>query len=108
MPTMSYYAVVFTSQRTAQESEQYETMAGRMLELARTMPGFLDVESARGDDGLGITVSYWTSLEDIRRWREHAEHQTAQQLGRDRWYAWYKLRICHIESEYERHLTSDI
>ena len=99
---MSYYAVVFTSQRTAGEGAEYAATAERMLELARSMPGFLDVESARGDDGIGITVSYWQDLESIRHWREHAEHQTAQQLGRDRWYAWYKLRICKVESEYGR------
>lgn len=97
---MSYYAVVFTSQRTPHEAAGYETMAERMLELARTMPGFLDVESARGDDGVGITVSYWQDMESIRGWREHAEHQAAQHLGRTTWYEWYKLRICKVETEY--------
>ena len=33
-----------------------------MLELARQQPGFLGVESARGEDGFGITVSYWSSV----------------------------------------------
>jgi heme-degrading monooxygenase HmoA len=99
---MSYYAVVFTSQRTPHDGAEYETMAKRMLELARTMPGFLDVESARSDDGVGITVSYWQDLDSIRRWREQAEHQAAQHLGRTKWYEWYKLRICQVEAEYEK------
>ena len=99
---MSYYAVVFTSQRTTSELAEYEATAARMVELARNMPGFLDVESARGDDGVGITVSYWQDLDSIRNWREHTEHQIAQQLGRQRWYQWYKLRICKVESEYEK------
>ena len=97
---MSYYAVVFTSQRAAGERAEYEATANRMLELARDMPGFLDVESARSEDGGGITVSYWQDLESIRRWREHAEHRAAQHLGRTRWYQWYKLRICKVEAEY--------
>lgn len=100
---MSYYAVVFTSQRTAVEAAEYEAMANRMLQLARSMPGFLDVESARAADGVGITVSYWQDLDSIRRWREQAEHQSAQHLGRTRWYQWYKLRICKVEAEYEKH-----
>lgn len=100
---MSYYAVVFTSQRSPQEAPEYKATAERMLALARSMPGFLDVESARGDDGVGITVSYWQDLDSIRRWREHTEHQVAQHLGRTRWYRWYKLRICKVETEYERH-----
>jgi heme-degrading monooxygenase HmoA len=101
---MSYYAVIFTSQRTAAEGAEYEATAERMLELARTMPGFLDVESARSESGVGITVSYWQDLESIRNWRQHAEHQTAQHLGRTRWYAWYKLRICKVEAEYEKNV----
>ena len=103
---MPYYAVVFTSQRTQDEAAEYGTMAKRMLELARSIPGFLDVESARGEDGVGITVSYWRDLESISRWREHAEHQTAQHLGRTRWYQWYKLRICKVEVEYEKRMTN--
>jgi heme-degrading monooxygenase HmoA len=99
---MSYYAVIFTSQRTPQDTAEYAAMAERMETLARQMPGFLDVESARGGDGIGITVSYWQDLESIRCWREHAEHQAAQRLGRTRWYQWYKLRICKVETEYVR------
>ncbi|MCF5225015.1 antibiotic biosynthesis monooxygenase, partial [Pseudomonas syringae] len=53
-----YFAVVFTSLRTPDEGRAYATAAQRMVELARQQPGFLGVESARGDDGLGVTVSY--------------------------------------------------
>jgi heme-degrading monooxygenase HmoA len=96
-----YYAVVFTSQRTAADGAGYEATAERMLELAAQQPGFLGVESARGLDGIGITVSYWQSLEAIRAWREHAEHQIAQARGKAGWYAWYRLRICRVEGEYD-------
>ncbi|RMV42609.1 Antibiotic biosynthesis monooxygenase protein [Pseudomonas syringae pv. helianthi] len=55
-----YFAVVFTSLRTPDEGQAYADAAQRMVGLARQQPGFLGVESARGEDGLGITVSYWT------------------------------------------------
>lgn len=94
-----YYAVVFTSRRTPADAAGYEHAAQRMVELAEKQPGFLGIDSARGDDGLGITVSYWDSLEAIRQWGEHAEHRLAQQLGRARWYEMFSLRICRVESE---------
>eukprot|EP00659_Diplonema_papillatum_P020344 gene20344-31304_t len=53
-----------------------------MLELARQQPGFLGVESARGDDGLGITVSYWSSEAEILAWKQHAEHTEVREQGR--------------------------
>ena len=59
-PEPPYYAVIFSSRRT-EVVEGYEDTAERMLELAAQQPGFLGYESARGEDGLGITVSYWES-----------------------------------------------
>lgn len=97
----SYFAVIFTSQRSSLEPEKYEEMAGRMLELAKDQEGFLGVESARGVDGFGITISYWQTEENIRKWRFHSEHKLAQELGRSLWYDTFKTRICKVEREYE-------
>lgn len=63
-PEPPYYAVIFTSLRSQGDDEGYQTMATRMLELAQQQPGFLGVESAR--DAVGITVSYWDSLDAIK------------------------------------------
>jgi heme-degrading monooxygenase HmoA len=95
-PAPPYYAVIFTSLRTA-EDQGYAETARRMLELARAQPGFLGVESMR--DGLGITVSYWESLEAIRAWKENAEHRLAQARAGE-WYATFRVRICRVEREY--------
>lgn len=89
------YAVIFTSRR-AVEHEGYDRMAARMEELARRQPGFLGIESVRQGD-LGITVSYWSSLEDIDRWRANAEHRVAQRLGREKWYDRYEIRVARVE-----------
>ncbi|ABC82886.1 antibiotic biosynthesis monooxygenase family protein, partial [Anaeromyxobacter dehalogenans] len=71
-----------------------------MEALARVQPGFLGVESARGADGLGITVAYWRDEDAIRRWRELADHRAAQRAGRERWYRAYRVRVCRVEREY--------
>jgi heme-degrading monooxygenase HmoA len=96
-PPPPYYAVIFTNLRTAVD-EGYGDMAGKMVVLAAQQPGFLGVESVR--DGLGITVSYWKDLESIRAWKAHAEHQLAQQLGHEKWYAAFKTRIAKVERDY--------
>jgi len=98
-PKPPYYAVIFSSVRTAADGDGYAEMAQRMEELARRQPGFLGVESARDAAGCGITVSYWDSLEAIRRWGAHAEHRLAQAGGRERWYAAYRLRVVRVEAE---------
>jgi heme-degrading monooxygenase HmoA len=104
----SYYAVIFTSQRSTKDDIEYETTAQRMIILAKDQSGFLGVESARGMDRVGITVSYWQSLESISAWRTHAEHKIAQELGRSRWYESFTTRICKVEREYSFHGASHL
>ena len=71
-----------------------------MAELARSQPGFLGVESARGEDDLGITVSYWDSLDAIANWKRNVEHLEAQRRGRKDLYDAFTTRICRIERAY--------
>lgn len=98
-PDPPYYAVIFTSQRTEGDLG-YAQMAERMMELAAKQPGFLGVESVRGADGLGITVSYWSSAEAIVSWKAHLDHKPAQEAGKRIWYADYQLRIAKVERAY--------
>jgi heme-degrading monooxygenase HmoA len=72
-------------------------MADRVVELASKQPGFLGVESVRGADGLGITVSYWESEEAIRAWNANSDHKLAQETGKKLWYADYVIRIAKVE-----------
>ena len=96
-PRPPYYAVIFTSIRT-ETDDGYGEMADKMFELASRQPGFLGVESAREE--VGITVSYWSSLESIKKWKENIEHREAQETGRERWYSSFKVRISKVERDY--------
>ncbi len=95
-PEPPYYAVIFTSMRTP-DGEGYDDMSQKMLEMAAQQAGYLGVESARGEDGLGITVSYWESEEAITNWRTNAEHRVAQSEGRERWYSEFVTRVARVE-----------
>ena len=52
-------AVIFVSQRTDSDPAGYAGAAETMAALAARQPGYCGVDSARGADGLGITVSWW-------------------------------------------------
>lgn len=92
-----YYAVIFTSIKSDQ-TDGYDEMSDRMVELAQQQPGYMGIESARQE--VGITVSYWESLEAIKNWKLNTEHLFAQQQGRKQWYTTYKVRVCKVEREY--------
>jgi heme-degrading monooxygenase HmoA len=98
-PEPPYYAVIFTSRRTAGDLG-YGAMAERMVDLGSRYDGFLGLESARGADGLGITVSYWRDEAAIAAWKRDTEHQKAQRGGQQTWYADYEVRIAKVERAY--------
>lgn len=97
-PNTPYYAVIFTSTQT-KNIEGYREMSIKMEALAKQQDGFLGIDSAK--ETVGITVSYWESIEAIKNWKQNSEHLLAQQKGRTQWYNWYNVRICKVEREYE-------
>lgn len=103
----TYYAAIFTNQRSEEGADLYPLMSDRMVELAQKQEGFLGLESVRGDDGLGITVSYWESRDAIKSWGKHGEHVIAKQHGRQEFYLWYQLRIAKVEQTRIFDITSD-
>jgi heme-degrading monooxygenase HmoA len=97
-PEPPYYAVIFTTIRTAVD-DGYVHTAKVMEKLVQKQPGFLGFESARGE--IGITISYWKDLESIKSWKENALHSKARENGRKLWYGYYKLRIAKVERDYD-------
>jgi heme-degrading monooxygenase HmoA len=100
--TTPYYAVIFTSTRTTGD-HGYGKMAEFMEQLAKKQPGFIGVESARQE--IGITVSYWESINAINHWKQQADHLLAQKKGIANWYNSYTVRICLVEREYSFNRT---
>lgn len=96
-PTPPYYAVIFTNLRT-EIDEGYGEMAEEMVRQAEQQPGYLGHESVR--NGLGITISYWESLEAIKNWKAQTDHLVAQKYGREKWYSAFKTRIALVERDY--------
>ena len=93
-----YYAVIFASLRTDGE-DGYGAMSEEMARLAAVQSGYLGIDSARS--GVGITVSYWRSPEDIRAWKSNLDHADAQRKGKEKWYSRYTVRVAKVEYNYE-------
>ncbi len=89
-------AVIFISKLKA-DAPGYAETARRMVELVKEMPGFLGMESWRDGQGRGVTISWWQSEEDIRRWRDHPAHARARQRGDVEWYADWHIQVCRVE-----------
>jgi heme-degrading monooxygenase HmoA len=98
-PAPPYYAVIFSSRRT-EGDRGYAEVASRMVELGSRYDGFLGIESARGADGFGLTVSYWRDEAAIAAWKRDESHRHAQRAGRETWYDGYQVRVARVERAY--------
>lgn len=68
-----------------------------MLELASKQPGFLGFETARQE--IGISVSYWSTPEAIKAWKQNAIHRQVQSRANE-WYKTFLVRVCRVDREY--------
>lgn len=105
-PEPPYYAVIFSS-RLSTTPDGYAEMAEEMARLAQLQPGYLGREVVRGEDGVGITVSYWRDEDAIANWKANARHRLAQKIGNERWYEEYELRIAKVERAYSGPRTAE-
>lgn len=99
-PRVGQIAVIFISRRTEHDAAGYAEAAQAMDALAAAQPGYRGIESARGPDGLGITVSYWADDASAKAWRDHPEHRAIREAGRARWYEDYDLSVADIFRNY--------
>jgi heme-degrading monooxygenase HmoA len=99
-PEPPYYAVIITSEPSGVDADGYAEMTRRMMELGTAQPGYLGRESLVAADGSDLTVLYYADGESITAWKAHPEHLEAQRLGRDRWYARYRVEVARVERTY--------
>lgn len=103
MPTLpsGTLSVIFVAQRTDRDDDGYDRAAADMDRLAAAQPGYIGMDSVRGHNGLGITVSYWANDSAAKAWRDHPEHAAIRDAGRDRWYSEYSLHVAQVTRSYD-------
>lgn len=85
--------------RLRPDAKDYPDMAARMSELARSMPGYISHKGFVAEDGERVTLVEFESEEAQRAWRMHPEHVAAQKMGRQSFYAEFRLQICSVLRE---------
>ncbi|HLM96882.1 MAG TPA: antibiotic biosynthesis monooxygenase [Acidimicrobiales bacterium] len=90
---------VFRSRLRPESGAEYHETAQRMLELARSMPGFVDFKAFVADDGERVSIVTFASMAAHRAWRDHPDHRAAQRKGRERFYASYDISVSEVVGE---------
>ncbi len=93
-------AVIFLSERNPHDPAGYAAATASMDALAARQPGYRGVDSVRGDDGVGITVSYWADDAAAMAWRDQPDHAAIREAGRDCWYRSYTVTVASVTRGY--------
>ncbi|MBY8829222.1 antibiotic biosynthesis monooxygenase [Hephaestia sp. CMS5P-6] len=93
-------AVIFVSQRNADDDAGYAAAAEAMEALAAQQPGYRGITSVREAGGAGITISYWADHASARAWRDHPDHARIRDAGRGRWYDAYEVAVAEVSRSY--------
>lgn len=94
-------AVIFVSQRSAEDDTGYAVAAAAMDALAAEQPGYRGITNARDADGFGITVSYWADNASAKAWRDNPDHARIRAAGRARWYDRYEVVVADVTRDYD-------
>ncbi len=81
-------------------SPEYRAALARMIELVKSMPGYISSEDYVGEDGKEISLVRFESLEALEAWRDLPEHVEIQKQARARYYEWYHVEVLTTVREY--------
>ena len=90
---------VFRSRLLPEHADEFQELAAKMLELAKSMPGFISYKVYSAEDGERCSIIEFESPDHLRAWRVHPEHLEAQRLGRERFYSEYSLHVAEPTRE---------
>ena len=92
------FAVIFKAEINELDPE-YTAVAEQMRDLAINEYGCMEfVAITEGDSE--IAISYWNDETQIRKWKQNAEHLTAQAKGKSKWYKSYTVQVVEVLREY--------
>ncbi len=87
---------VFRSRLAPEAQSEYSQWARRMSELVAGMPGYVSHKVFVAEDGERLTLVEFESEESLRAWSVHPEHVQAKKLGRQRFFAEYRVQVCKL------------
>jgi heme-degrading monooxygenase HmoA len=91
---------IFRSRLRPEHLEEYSRWAERIHDLATRQPGFVSIKTYAAEEGERVSIVEFDSEATHEAWRNHPEHLQAQELGRQRFYAQYRIQVCTLLRDY--------
>jgi heme-degrading monooxygenase HmoA len=93
---------VFRHRVNPDTREEYAELLTRIVELSKTIPGYVSQKRFTAEDGERVTIVEFATEEGQRRWATHPEHVEAMKLGHLRLYTDFKIQVCDVRRTAEK------
>lgn len=95
-------AVIFEVTPTADGKDSYFDIASTLKGQLTGIDGFISVErfQSLSNANTFLSLSFWRDEEAVKQWRNVAEHRYAQQQGRNKLFANYRIRVADVVRDY--------
>jgi len=98
-------AVIFEVTPAEGRKDAYLDIAARLKPTLEQIDGFISVErfQSLSNPEKMLSLSFFRDEEAVQEWRRVEAHRSAQQAGRERLFADYRLRIASVVRDYGLH-----
>ena len=95
-------AVIFEVWPRPEHKQDYLDLAASIRPALEAIDGFIGIERFESlyEPGKILSVSFFENEEAVTAWRNTPEHRDAQRLGRQQYFADYRLRIAEVSRDY--------
>ena len=96
------FVVVFEVTMKPGLQKQYFDLAASLRPELEKIDGFILVErfESVSNEGKYVSISFWRDERAVENWRAHAEHQVAQERGKDEIFADFRISIGAVQRQY--------
>ncbi|MBX2832293.1 MAG: antibiotic biosynthesis monooxygenase [Rhodospirillales bacterium] len=95
-------AVIFEVTPYSDHYDEYLNIASDLRPVLEGMDGFISIERFESltNKGKVLSLSFWRDETAVKAWRNVPEHRVAQNEGRNRIFADYRLRVAGVIRDY--------
>lgn len=92
-PVVGQVVTVFRNRLRPEAQAAYAEELAVVVELARSMPGFVETKTFVAEDGERATVVTFADIAAHQGWRDHPRHREAQRHGIADYYSEYSIAV---------------
>ena len=94
------FAVTFYGYIKPEKLPAAQEMGRQMYAAVVNAPGFIELQRAMVDEYTELSIVYFDTEENIRRWYNDPNHQRVMKISRAEVFRDYRIEVCEIRRSY--------